>query len=198
MTVGSDRPGEVTRLLREAAEDRLASDELLPLVYDELRALARARIAHERPGQTLQATALVHEAWLRVAGEDEAGWNGKGHFFGAAARAMRRILVEQARRKGRIKHGGGHERVELEDAEPPLAGGEAVEEPDGLDVLAVEEALARLEQQDPRKGRLVELRYFAGLTVEETAAVLGVSVGTVERDWRFVRAWLQTELDADA
>jgi len=189
----AERPEtEITRVLLDIERGGPArAEDLLPLVYDELRSLARARMARERPGQTMQATALVHEAWLRVAKEGGQEWNGKGHFFGAAAQAMRRILVEEARRKGRIKHGGDRQRVELEDAQPE------VEQP-GLDVLAVEEALARLEREDPRKGRLVELRYFAGLTVEETAAVLGLSVGTVERDWRFVRAWLQTELASDA
>jgi RNA polymerase sigma factor (TIGR02999 family) len=185
---------EITRLLHclEAGEAGKAG-ELLPLVYDELRALARAHIAREKPGRTLQATDLVHEAWLRVAGERDPAWSGRAHFFGAAARAMRRILVEQARRRGRLRHGGAGERVQLEEVElaPDMhAAGSA------LDVLAVEEALVRLEGEDQRKGRIVELRYFAGLTVEETAQVLELSVGTIEREWRFIRAWLREELES--
>ncbi len=170
------------------ADDPRAAEELLPLVYEELRSLARARMAHEAPGHTLQPTVLVHEAYLRLVGEDDPGWNGRGHFFGAAARAMRRILVESARRKLRLRHGGVRERVELDDDAA------AIEPPQG-DVLAVDEALERLEQRDPRKGKIVELRYFAGFTVEETAKALDVSVGTVEREWRFLKAWLQEELD---
>lgn len=182
-----ERPeSDITRLLQGLAggtPERAA--ELLPLVYDELRRLARAHVAREKPGRTLQATELVHEAWLRIAGQGDPGWNGRAHFLGAAARAMRRILVERARRRA------GRERVELEEVELtlPREGDRAT------DVLAVEEALARLERQDERKGRIVELRYFAGLSVEETAQVLGVSVGTVEREWRFLRAWLRAELD---
>jgi len=180
--------GEITRILREVRPGgNQRAEELLPLVYDELRSLARANMAREKAGQTLQATALVHEAYLRVCGSEDPTWKGRGHFFGAAARAMRRILVEAARSKARLKRGGGHQRVELESGEL------AIEEP-GEDVLGVDEALARLEVADERKARLVELRYFAGLTSEETASALGVSVGTVERDWRFVKAWLQTEL----
>jgi RNA polymerase sigma factor (TIGR02999 family) len=181
----------ITRLLHglERGEtDRAA--ELLPLVYDELRKLARAHVAREKPGRTLQATELVHEAWLRLVGEHDPGWNGRAHFFGAAARAMRRILVEQARRRARLKHGGGRERAEPAEIEllPEATGASPV------DVLAIEEALARLEREDERKGRVVELRYFAGLSVEETAHALGVSVGTIEREWRFIRAWLREEL----
>jgi len=134
-------------------------------VYDELRALARARMARESPGQTIQATVLVHEAYLRLVGDDDPGWNGRRHFFGAAALAMRRILVEQARRKGRLKHGGGRHRVELED-------GACAIEPPAADVVAVDEAVQRLEAQDARKGAIVNLRYFGGLTAEETARAL--------------------------
>ena len=184
-----DRSRLVTALLDEAAtQGPRRAEELLPLVYEELRALARARMAHELPGQTIQATALVHEAYLRLVGDQDPGWNGRGHFFGAAALAMRRILVEQARRRGRIKRGGDRQRVDLDAAEP------AIEPPDDL-VLAVDEAVRRLEKQDARKGQIVNLRYFAGLTAEETARVLGVSIGTVERDWRFIKAWLQEQLD---
>ena len=178
----------ISRLLNDAQPGaKLRAEELLPLVYDELRSLARANMAREKAGQTLQATALVHEAYLRVRGSEDPGWNGRGHFFGAAARAMRRILVEAARKKARLKRGGGLERVEIEPGELAIEGPRD-------DVLAIEEALGRLEASDPRKARLVELRYFAGLTSQETASALGVSVGTVERDWRFVKAWLQTEL----
>ena len=167
--------------------EKYSAEELLPLVYEELRSLARARMAREAPGHTMQATALVHEAYMRVVGDRDPGWNGRGHFFGAAARAMRRILVEQARRKARLKHGGGRERIELDDVEPAI-------QPPADDVLAVDEAVKRLEARDPRKGRIVNLRYFAGLTAEETAQALGVSIGTIEREWRFIRTWLQVEL----
>jgi RNA polymerase sigma factor (TIGR02999 family) len=147
-------------------------------------------MAREAPGQTLQATALVHEAYLRLIGDADPGWNGRGHFFGAAALAMRRILVEQARRKARLRHGGGQQRLDVDDA------GVAVEPP-GDDVLAVDRAVRRLEAEDPRKGRIVNLRYFAGLTTRETADVLGLSVGTIEREWRFIKTWLQVELAGD-
>jgi len=180
---------ELSRILRETAEGRShRAADLLPVVYDELRKLARARMAREKPGQTIQATVLVHEAYLRLVGDDDPGWNGRGHFFGAAALAMRRILVEQARRKARVRHGGDRERVELDDVDPSL------EPPEGIDVLAVDEAVAKLEAKDPRKGEIVNLRYFAGLTNEESAQALGVSVGTIEREWRFIKSWLQTEL----
>lgn len=169
------------------ADDPRAAEELLPLVYQELLRLARARMAREAPGHTLQPTVLVHEAYLRLVGDDDPGWNGRGHFFGAAARAMRRILVEAARKKRRLRHGGDRARVELEDVEAAIAA------PEG-DVIAMDEVLELLEKKDARKGRIVELRYFAGFTVEETARALGLSVGTVEREWRFLRAWLQEEL----
>ena len=156
-------------------------------MYQELRALAGRHMAREAAGHTLQPTMLVHEAYLRLVGERDPGWNGRGHFFGSAARAMRRILVEAARRRARLRHGGDRERVELDDP------AEAIEPPQG-DVLAVDEALGRLERSDPRKGKIVELRYFAGLTIEETAAAMDLSTGTIEREWRFIRAWLQEEL----
>ena len=177
----------ITRLMREARGPERA-EELLPLLYDELRALARARMAAEAPGQTIQATALVHEAYMRLVGDADPGWNGRSHFFGAAAQAMRRILVERARGKSRLKRGGDRERVELGDI------GAADTERANDAILAVDEALARLERQDPRKGRIVNLRYFAGMTIEQTAQALEISVGTVEREWRFVKAWLQVEL----
>ena len=185
----ADRSRNVTRLLQTIGQDEpRRAEELLPLVYEELRSLARARMAAEAPGQTIQATVLVHEAYLRLVGDEDPGWNGRRHFFGAAALAMRRILVEQARRKARLKHGGGRERVELDDADAAI-------QPPRDDVVAVDEAVRRLEERDPRKGRIVNLRYFAGLTAEETAQALGVSLGTVEREWRFIKAWLQEELE---
>ena len=182
-----ETPSQLPHILERIGDGRQSAEELLPLVYDELRSLARARLAREAPGQTLQATALVHEAYMRLIGDADPGWNGRGHFFGAAALAMRRILVEQARRKARLRHGGGQRRLDVADA--PLA-----IEPPGDDVLAVDHAVTRLEKEDPRKGRIVNLRYFAGLTTRETARVLGLSVGTIEREWRFIKAWLQVEL----
>ena len=166
-----------------------SSGELLPEVYDELRKLARARLARERQqNQTLQATALVHEAYLRVAGDGPPRqWDRRGHFFAAAALAMRRILVERARHYQRIKHGQGAERVDLDSAilraDPALT-----------DLVAVDEALTRLEQTDPRKAQIVSLRYFAGLSVEETAAALDLSAATVKNEWAFARAWLYRAL----
>jgi len=185
----ADRPeGTVTQMLKAAgAGDARAAAELLPLVYSELRQLAQARMAKTPPGNTLQPTALVHEAFLRLVGTDQPSWHSRGHFFAAAAQAMRQILVEQARRKASAKRGGGHKRVDLELAEPFI-------EPPAEDLLALDEALTRLEQADPRKGKIVMLRYFAGLTAEETAAALGVSVPTIERDWRFIRTFLYTLL----
>ena len=178
----------VTRTLHAAVQgDPRAAQDLLPLVYDELRTLARARLQKVPPGQTLQPTALVHEAYLRVVGSKDPGWDGRGHFFAAAAQAMRDILVEHARRKMTKKRGGDRRRVAAEHAEPTF-------EPPSDDVLAVDEAVKRLEQDDPRKGQIVNLRYFARLTTAETATALGVSVGTVEREWRYIRAWLQREL----
>lgn len=183
-----DRSGAVTRLLQasETDEPRWA-EELLPLIYDELRVLARARMASEGVGQTIQATALVHDAYLRLVGDADPGWNGRHHFFGAAAEAMRRILVERARRRARLKHGGGRQRVEMDDDC-------AVIEPPSDDVLAVDEAVRKLEASDPRKGRIVNLRYFVGFTAAETAEALGLSLGTIEREWRFIKVWLQDEL----
>lgn len=178
----------VTRVLRAVGDgDPEAARELLPMVYEELRSLARARLRHEAPGQTLQPTALVHEAYLRLVGNEDPGWDGRGHFFAAAAQAMRQILIEQARRKMAKKRGGGLARVPVEQAEPTL-------EPPPEDVLAVDEAVKRLEREDPRKGQIVNLRYFARMTTAETAAALGISVGTVGREWRYIRAWLECQL----
>src|SRR3954471_5341079 len=179
---------DVTRILSaiQAGEPHAAS-ALLPLVYDELRKLAAARLSNEPAGQTLQPTALVHEAYLRLVGNGDAGWDSRGHFFAAAAEAMRRIVVESARRKNRLKHGGGHERVEVELAELPTR-----LPPD--DLIALDEALARLERLDPVKARLVTLRYFAGLTIEQAAEALGISRVTAHRYWTFARAWLHQQM----
>ena len=177
---------DVTRLLDAAAGgDRQAAADLLPLVYGELRRLAAARLAAERPGQTLQATALVHEAYLRLAGG--APFSNRRHFFAAAAEAMRRVLVESARRKARLKRGGGGRRVEMPDDLPAPAA------PVG-DVLAVDEALDELAGRDPTAAELVKLHYFAGLTLEEAADLLGVPHRTAYRTWAFARAWLFREL----
>jgi RNA polymerase sigma factor (TIGR02999 family) len=180
---------DVTRLLDAAVGgDPQAAAEVLPLVYDELRKLAAARMAEEKPGQTLDATALVHEAYVRlVGGEQSRDWNGRGHFFAAAAEAMRRILVDNARRKQSRKHGGGRQREDLDAA--VLAAPES-----DVDLVALDAALSRLAELDPLKARLVELRYFAGLTGEQAAAVLGMSTSAVDRLWVYTRAWLRREL----
>ena len=184
---------DVTRILGAIERgDPSAAEQLLPLVYDELRKLAAQKMAREAPGQTLQATALVHEAYLRLV--DEAAvrhWDSRGHFFAAAAEAMRRILVEAARRKQAAKHGGGRQRQEL-DAEAIAA-----PEPE-LDLLALDAALGRLAEHDPLKAKLVELRYFAGLTGDQAAAVLDLSPSTADRQWVYTRAWLRRELGLGA
>ena len=162
--------------------------ELLPLVYDELRRLAAQRLAREVPGQTLQATALVHEAYLRLVGCDpDRPWDGRGHFFAAAAESMRRILVENARRRHRVKRGGNRKRVDLDKAQPTTP------ETDD-DLLALDEALERLATKDPIKAQLVQLRVFAGLTVVQAAEILGLSTTTADRYWAFARAWLRVEI----
>jgi RNA polymerase sigma factor (TIGR02999 family) len=165
------------------------SEELLPLLYQELRRLAASMLAQERPGQTLQATALVHEAWLRVQGDTSQRWESRRHFFAAAAEAMRRILIDNARRKQAARHGGGLHRTEREPDDIPIAGGA----PDS-ELLAVHEALEALAAHDPRKAELVKLRYFVGLTLEEAAAVLDLSERTAKRDWAYARAWLYREI----
>jgi RNA polymerase sigma factor (TIGR02999 family) len=180
---------EVTQILQQVEQgDPTAAEKLLPLVYDELRHLAARKIAQERPGQTLQATALVHEAWLRLVGRDEPrAWNNRGHFFGAAAEAMRRILVERARQKARIRHGGGLERADLDHVTL------ATEDSDAT-VLAIHEALELLALESPQKAEIVKLRYFVGLEHAEIAAVLGLSEPTVRRHWAYARSWLYAEL----
>jgi len=167
--------------------DPKAAEELLPLVYNELRRLAAWHLANERLGQTLQATALVHEAYLRLVGQEEPNWQGRRHFFGAAAEAMRRILIENARRKKRLKHGGHLERVDLEDVDIPSP------LPDE-EMLAMDEALNRLATVDPRAAELVKLCFFVGLTQEQAAEELNLSVSTVERTWAYARAWLFREM----
>lgn len=164
--------------------DPHAADELLPLVYDELRKLAAQRLASENPGQTLQATALVHEAYLRlVSSTQPQDWNGRGHFFAAAAEAMRRILVESARRKGRARHGGGRARIDLDAVEP------AADEADNR-LLAIDEALTLLADEDPAAAEVIKFRFFAGLTAEQAADALGISLRTANSHWAFARAWL--------
>jgi RNA polymerase sigma factor (TIGR02999 family) len=185
-------PSEVTRMLDAISEGNAhAARDLLPIVYDQLRALAHAQMAHERSGMTLQPTALVHEAYLRLVGNADVKWNSRGHFFGAAAQAMRRILVEAARSRKQLKRGGGRSRVDLED-------GMVVFDPNDLDFEELDRVLTRLEAADPRKGQVVMLRYFAGLGVQETAEALGVSAATVKNDWAYARAWLFKELSKGA
>jgi len=180
---------DVTRILSQIeAGDPSAADQLLPLVYEALRKLAAAKLAQEKPGQTLQATALVHEAYIRLVDADSVQhWNSRGHFFAAAAEAMRRILVEQARHKRRLKHGGMMQRVDLHS---DCAVGESAQ----VDLLALDEALATLAQAEPVKAQLVKLRFFTGLTMSEAADVLGVSLSAAERYWTFAKAWLFAEL----
>jgi RNA polymerase sigma factor (TIGR02999 family) len=181
---------EVTRILQSIeAGDPQAAEKLLPLVYAELRKLAAAKMAHEQPGQTLQATALVHEAYLRLVDDDRAvRWNSRGHFFSAAAEAMRRILVEKARRKQSARHGGGQRRIELDDAL-------AVPDRQADELLAIDEALARFAEVAPAKAELVKLRFFAGMTIPEAADVLGISHATAERYWAYARVWLYCQLN---
>lgn len=183
---------EVTRILEAVrGGDRVASERLLPVVYDELRRLARSYMHRESEGQTLQATALVHEAYLRLLGGMDVAWDSRGHFFAAAAMAMRRILVERARSRGRIKRGGDRKRVELGEHA-------VISESASTDLVSLDAALNKLAAYAPRKADVVMLRYFAGLTNDETAAALGVSSATVRNEWTFARAWLMRELKAAA
>jgi RNA polymerase sigma factor (TIGR02999 family) len=187
---------DVTLILeRIQLGDSHAAERLLPLLYEELRKLARHMLAAEKPGQTLQATALVHEAYVRLVGDspsiDKMGWQSRGHFFGAAAEAMRRILVEKARRKKSVKHGGDCRRVDLDVA---LS---VADSPDG-DLLGLDEVLTRLEETDALAANVVKLRYFAGLTMQETAEALGVSLRHAERNWTYAKAWLHRELSGDS
>jgi RNA polymerase sigma factor (TIGR02999 family) len=180
---------DVTRILQAAQQgDSTAADQLLPLVYEELRRLAAHKMANESAGQTLQPTALVHEAWLRLVGNQDQTWNNCGHFFGAAAEAMRRILIENARRKGAQRHGGGKARLNVQEIE--IAAPAKDEE-----LLAVSDALEKFAVRDKQKAELVKLRYFVGLTTEEAARVLGISVPTADRWWNFSRAWLYGEIE---
>ncbi len=179
---------DVTRVLSAVERgDTSAADELLVLVYQELRRLASQKLAQEKPGQTLQATALVHEAFIRLVGDESVKWDSRTHFFAAAAEGMRRILVEAARRKGRLKHGGGRERRELQEAD-------AVVIPSSVDLIALDAALDKLAQKDSTMAQLVQLRFFTGLTVEEAGKMLGISRATADRRWAYARAWLYKEI----
>jgi RNA polymerase sigma factor (TIGR02999 family) len=182
----------VTRILSQIESgDPTAAEQLLPLVYDELRELAAAKLAHEKPGQTLQATALVHEAYLRLVDVDKVQqWDSRGHFFAAAAEAMRRILVERARHKHRLKRGGDRQQVDLSIADPEIAA-------PCDDLLALNEALDKLERKDRRKGEVVKLRFFAGLTNAQTADALGISSSTADNDWAYARCWLRMVIDGE-
>jgi RNA polymerase sigma factor (TIGR02999 family) len=183
---------EVTKIIHAIqAGDPHAAAQLLPLVYDELRRLAARRLAQERPGQTLEPTALVHEAYVRLIGDrPEQNWDHRGHFFAAAAEAMRRILVDVARRKQAVRHGGGRRRVPLQDHQ------RITQSPE--DVLALDEALTRFASEEPAKAELVKLRFFAGLSTPEAASALGISVASAERWWAFARTWLFSELAHDS
>jgi RNA polymerase sigma factor (TIGR02999 family) len=183
---------DVTRILSAIDQgDPRAAEQLLPLVYEELRKLAAARLAQEKPGQTLQATALVHEVYLRLVGaENQQRWDSRGHFFAAAAEAMRRILVDQARRKSSLKGGGGRQRVDLEEVEWNVGAPQD-------ELLALNDALQKLEQMDKVKANLVKLRFFAGLTIPQAAEVLGVSSSTADNYWAYARCWLRLEITGE-
>ena len=183
---------DVTKILSQIESgDPSAAEQLLPLMYEELRKLAAARLAREQPGQTLQATALVHEAYLRlVQGDGAQPWDGRGHFFAAAAEAMRRILIDRARRKHRPKHGGKLRKVDFNHLFPATDAA-----PDAL--LAMDEAMAQFEREAPEKAQLVKLRYFTGCTLDEAAAMLGISTATAKRYWSYARAWLYSELTGE-
>jgi RNA polymerase sigma factor (TIGR02999 family) len=183
---------DVTRILTAIEQgDARAADELLPLVYEELRRLAAQKMSQERPGQTLQATALVHEAYIRLVGSDARDWGGRTHFFAAAAEAMRRILIENARRKQRLKRGGARQQVDLDNVSIVIEG-------PSDDIVALDEALTKLALEDPVKADLVKLRYFAGLTIEQAAKILDISRATADRYWSYSRAWLFDEINEGA
>jgi RNA polymerase sigma factor (TIGR02999 family) len=186
--VSVPRMSEVTRILDAIGNgDPKASHELLPMVYEELRRLAAHKMANEGRGQTLQPTALVHEAWLRLTGSEDVKWDGRAHFFGAAAQAMRRILIDNARRKQALRHGGGQRRLDIQEVEIAAM-------PEDDQFLAIDEALQKLAVHDSRKAELVKLRYFAGLTIGEAAELLKISEPTAKRDWIYARAWLYHEI----
>jgi RNA polymerase sigma factor (TIGR02999 family) len=186
--MANSRQGMVTRILQAVERgDSKAAEDLLPIIYEELRKLARSLMAKTPPGNTLQPTALVHEAYLRLIGDEDSRWDNRGHFFAAAARAMRRILVEQARRKAAAKHGGSMKRVDADDVDLPI-------EAPPVDMLALDEALEQLAQRDRRAAEVVMLRYFAGLKIDETARVLKISIPTVSRNWQFARLFLYDQL----
>lgn len=189
---------DITQILNAAEHgDPQAGDELLPILYDELRRLADARLARELPGQTLQPTELVHEAYVRLLGNEgpePVRWDGRGHFFAAAAEAMRRILVERARRRAAAKHGGGHGRVHA-DVDQLAADEPLIPDVTATQILAVEGALRRMEERDGRMAEVVKLRFFAGLSIEQVALAMGVSARTVRREWTFAKAWLARELE---
>jgi RNA polymerase sigma factor (TIGR02999 family) len=180
---------DVTQILSQIeAGDPIAAEQLLPLVYDELRKLAAAKLAHEKPGQTLQATALVHDAYLRLVDVEKAqGWNSRGHFFGAAAEAMRRILIDNARRKRRPVHGGDYRKVELDEAC-------SIADRPSDDILIVDEAISKLAAESPEKANLVKLRYFAGMTLCEAAEAMGISIATADRYWAYAKVFLHCEI----
>src|SRR5947209_8569156 len=188
---------EVTRILSAIEQgEPHAAEQLLPLVYDELRMLAAQKLAQEKTGQTLQATALVHEAYLRLVASGDASaprdqdWNSRGHFFAAAAEAMRRILIETARHKKRLRHGGGLQKLALDGNEPAIPSSD-----DAVDLLALDDALDRLEAASPRRAQLVKLRYFAGFKLPEVAQMLGISQSTAEADWTYAKTWLKREME---
>jgi RNA polymerase sigma factor (TIGR02999 family) len=182
---------DVTRILNAIEQgDAKAADELLPLVYEQLRRLAAQKMSHEPPGQTLQATALVHEAYIRLVGSEDQNWKGRTHFFAAAAEAMRRILIDNARRKQRLKRGGAQQRVDLEKADITF-------ENPSTNIIALDEALEKLAREDLAVAELVKMRYFAGLTLEQAAAALGISRRTADRYWAYARAWLYQEITSE-
>jgi RNA polymerase sigma factor (TIGR02999 family) len=190
--MSNDQAGMITQVLQAAAAgDPKAGEQLLPLLYGELRRLAQSQLGRTPPGNTFQPTALVHEAYLRLVGSNDPGWDGRGHFFAAAAESMRQILVDQARRKGSLKRGGGRRRFGLDVNEP-------VADMPGDDLIALDEALQTLERSDERAAKVVKLRFFAGLTMDETAKSLNISIPTAERDWRFARTFLASKLNETA